>query len=326
MQRIMRLTEDRKRLLVCAAVAASSALLLAFVVLAHVRQGRSASHLVEHFSNSLHGPGFAFVAITVFAILRIFRRSLSNYLYAGAISMAIGVLSEAAQIPGPRDASASDLVADLLGTVAGLGLLAVFDALVRKRFNRWAWLGVGAVTVVTGFFAFAPAVGYAYAGTAQWQAMPTILTFERIWERASFRQTAHVRPTRMPAPQNWPVSGNIAKATEAGHLRTLIRIEPNSDWHAYRELSFVAASADDRDYDVEVVVRELPDSPTESGSRYGKMIALTSQPNTFVISLEDVASEADLPPFDMTRISSISIFATGDDSDVTILMDDFRLR
>ena len=160
--------------------------MIALVVLAHVHEPVMGSHLADHVLNSLHGPGFAFVSVAILLILRVLRTGLSNYLIAAMVAGFIGLVSEVVQIPGPRDASASDLLADLVGITAGLGCIAVFDRSIRQKAKRWHLVGLGTAATIATAVAFVPTVLYAYAAVSQWRAMPVILSFERFWERATY--------------------------------------------------------------------------------------------------------------------------------------------
>jgi len=173
--------------------------------------------LAVTFLHSLHGTGFALLALVVYSAMQWFFPGSRNYLPAAIITMGIGVISEAAQIPGPRDAQFSDLLIDGLGIFGALGLIAAFDRSVRREISRAMGLALPTLAAAAFTIACGPSVWYSYALFEQRRAFPRIATFEHLWERAAVGQTIDARPVRILTPEVWPVKGKyVAKATENG--------------------------------------------------------------------------------------------------------------
>lgn len=300
---------------------------LGAIMLAHVLSPAVESKLIDNFTNSLHGPGFAAVAVFALAVLRLYRRSPSNYLHAAVAAMAIGVMSEAVQIPGPRDASLIDLVMDALGIVAGLGIFARFDPQVQTRLGDASLLGLGAITILAMLLTVVPTVLYGYAAFSQYRAMPSVLSFEKTWERAVFSQSWNRRPELVAAQPGWPgADGTIARAVEVGRYGVLIRVRPYPDWSEYSTLSFVAASGDTNTQEIILTIRELPRPDGHGGPATQKLIRIAPQPTRYQISLGEIASSSKGGELNLSRVSSITMNASNPGSNTTLLLDDFRLE
>jgi len=195
--------------------------------------------------HSLHGPGFALIALAVFWYLQSRCVSTINYLLAAGIAMSIGLVSEIAQIPGPRDAQFKDLLVDGIGILGALGIAASLDRRVRSAISRPARLLLPAVAGVALAMACVPALWYSYALLSQQRAFPVLLSFEQAWEMATISKTDGLKPSRIATPDDWPVDGaTIAHGTEAGRWGIFLSLHPLPDWQGYSKLSFVAASVD----------------------------------------------------------------------------------
>jgi hypothetical protein len=297
------------------------------VVFFHVRAPVLGSNLDASFQDSLHGPGFAFVTVLIVAFLRLFRHGAVNYRLAGLLAMSIGVLSEAAQVFFPRDASIEDLIADCLGVIAGLGFVALLDPSVRKRLKRRNLIGAGIATFFAIALTFIPTLFYGYAAISQWHAMPRILTFEENWEYAIYQQTWWTRPKRLSPPESWPKTHQVsALATETGRYRILIRIETTPDWTANRSLNFVASSATQDSIKVQLIVRQHPDKNRRRKGVFRKTLEVDSTYKQFKIPLTEIMNAADNAPLDLGRVSSIAILAIDEKPNASIWLDDFYLE
>jgi len=323
----MNATAHIRRSLPHIAVATLSIVILAAIAIAHLRSPSHISNLARSFENSLHGPGFAVFAVFVFAILRIYHHSPTNYRNAAAIAMAIGVLSELAQFPGPRDASLSDLVLDAIGIIAGLGIVALFDRSVRTSLDDKLILALGAASVLASAVIYVPTAWYGYAAVYQYRALPTLLEFDGFWERAIYGQTWKQRPELVAAPSGWPDASNmIAYTKETGRFGLLIRLEPYPDWSKYASLSFLAASGDAGHQEIIVTVRERRPQGRRRANRYSRPLSVGPEPTRYVIDLEEVRSISNGQPFDISHVSAVSFHAADPGSGTSIFVDDFRLE
>jgi hypothetical protein len=282
--------------------------------------------LAVSIMHSLHGPGFAVVALLVFWALRLRYPSRLNYLPAFAVTMGIGVISEIAQIPGPREAQLSDLVVDALGILGALGVLAAFDRSVRTQLARPVRLALPALAGLALGIACVPTLWFSYALVQQQLAFPQLLTFEERWERAAFDQTDKTRPSLVAAPANWPVAGNtVARAQENGRWGIFIGLRPQPDWRGYSSLSFVVASVSGR-FAIDIGVRDMAKADERHGVRYYKTVWADEKPQQVTVTFDEIAAHPGERAFDFSLVQAVVLSASEPGQGSEILVDDFRLN
>lgn len=267
------------------------------------------------------------LALIIYWFLKIRFPKRVNYLFAAVITMAIGLVSEVSQIPGPRDAQFSDLIIDGIGVFGALGLLAAFDPTVRPHLGKVARLLLPASAGTALAVAVIPSLWLSYALIQQYRAFPTLLTFEHAWERAIYSHSQHPRPVLMTAPIGWPVAeGTISRFSEAGRGGVFLSLKPMADWSEYRRFSFVAASPG-TPFELKVRIKDIWQKKTEKQpARFYKTFEVGSEPKRFMISFAEIEAQASDGPFDFSRVQYIMLSTTKPGSGVEILLDDFRLE
>ena len=144
------------------------------------------SMLWREFQNAGHTPLFGFIALATLYMLRTYiptvrDRPLYGYLLSAVVSLGIGVMSECGQLLTDRDPSVYDVMRDLIGIVAGLGVYAGVDPRMKPL---WSSLrrGLRSGTVILSCFLFAasvfPLVRLATASLQRNEAFPVIIDFE----------------------------------------------------------------------------------------------------------------------------------------------------
>jgi hypothetical protein len=276
--------------------------------------------------HSLHGPGFALLALAILWYLQHQCRSVVNYILAATIAMGIGLVSEIAQIPGARDAQVQDLVVDALGIFGAIGVSASLDRKVRAAIRTWARLALPTSAGVALAIACVPTIWLSHALIQQNRAFPQLLTFEHAWEGATYSQPEKRRPSTEPAPVNWPTGGQtIARARESGRWGIFISLKPLPDWRGYERLSFVAASAGEPTK-IDIGVKDV--RRREAGkeqSRFYKALQVDSTPKRYTVAFAEIEERASDRPFDFSRVESIVLSAANPGTNVEVLIDDFRL-
>ncbi|NNF48785.1 MAG: VanZ family protein, partial [Woeseiaceae bacterium] len=170
---------------------------LVIVIALHRYEPEGMSSLGSKALRSLHGPGFAAVAIVVYFGLR---RRLSGWSRIGAafgLCAGVGVLAELSQIPGPRNADISDLITNTMGIVAGLALVAAFDRDVDLGESPWPRRLVAVAATAALAYVLAPTAWMTAAATARKVNLPVLLSFESTLETRLYRGMGAPAPVRV---------------------------------------------------------------------------------------------------------------------------------
>ncbi len=306
-------------------VALAGALIL-LIIAAHRFSPAQASELLDAFIHSLHGPGFAAVAAAAWLATGPTNFAPRRYIVAAASATLIAGLSEAAQIPGPRDAEFSDLGVDILGIVGALGVIALFDRSLSSIVGRWRRALIGTIGFVSLTGAMATSLFLGYAIVARTAAFPVLLVFDGRWQSSIYWQTHDQVIELIRTPDGWPIeSGRVASAVEDGEDGILIRFHPSPDWTGYEALSFVAASVDGAELPVLVSVRDLRPKGNPHNNRFYQEITVDGVPKRFRIEIRDIVASSNARPFDLENVRTVVLSAPEPGSGVAILVDDFRL-
>lgn len=298
------------------------AVIAAAVIAAHLLAPDRPSYLVNAFIHALHGPGFAAVAAALWLLIGPLDPPKWRYIIAAVGAGCIGVLAELAQIPGPRDAQLIDLLVDAVGIVAALAAIAVFDRQLRLIVPQRIFLVLFAC--VMGALTFLPPAWYAYAARAQAAAMPSLLSFEHLWEGSIYWQTDKRHPSLVAAPANWPQSGTVAYTREDGSWGALIRLYPLPDWSAWMGISFIAASTTEKEYRVYVSVRDTP-ADDEAANVLGYNVMVGPEPQRYVVPFAQMRQRRGDTDFDLRHVETLVFSASQPGSGTSILVDDIRL-
>lgn len=276
--------------------------------------------------HSLHGPGFAAIALGILWYLQSRCASVINYILAAGITLGIGLISEVAQIPGPRDAQVEDLVVDALGIIGAIGVTASFDKKVRSSLATPARILLPAVSATALAIACVPTLWLSYAMVEQQRAFPSLLTFEHAWETATIGQTATQRPDVTDAPPGWPTVGQkVSHSSEDGRWGILLSVHPVQDWRGYASLSFVAASAGES-FAMDIGVKDLPKGDEYQGIRFYKSITVGPEPKRYAVTFEEIQAAAKDRPFDFSLVDAVVFSAAKPGGGQELLLDDVRLE
>jgi VanZ family protein len=304
-----------------------AALVLLAIVAAHLFEPRYWSRNAKSFVKTFHAPGFAVVALVFLGAFRRQGMGRRSYLYAALAALAAGVVSEVAQLASSRNADVGDLLRDVIGICAGLGLAATFDPLLRAR-RRGGWLVM--LVVGTGAAIIASFGLTVQSGHALWSrntSVPTLMTFAHRWERFLYEEAGDPTSRLLTRPVGWPATADdVVLWTEStGRFNTLLHLRPYPDWRGYGALSFVAASADENARSVNVNVWDTPPDSDQPLNRFNRRIEVTPEPQRFTIHFEEIAAASTERPFDFEHVDIVILFLRGEERGA-LLLDDFRLE
>ena len=276
--------------------------------------------------HSLHGPGFAILSLLILWYFQHQCRSVINYVLAAAITMGIGLASEIAQIPGPRDAQLKDLVVDALGIFGAIGISASLDSSVRSIIPKWTRLMLPAAAAAALAIACVPTLWLGYALIQQKNAFPSLLTFERRWETAAFGQVPGHRPELVTAPADWPGDGTVvAHAVERGRWGIFLSIHPLPDWRGYETLSFLIASAGE-EFSLDMCIRNKYLKGEEARNQYCKSIKVGPEAREISIPYSEILAGSKSGTFDFSRVDAVVFSVAKPGAGNELLIDDIRLE
>jgi len=296
------------------------------VLLAHQYLPSQISDLAHETIRSLHGPGFGVVALLMMLLLRKTERPEAAYVKAAAFAIVLAAVSEAAQIPGPREAEIRDLVTDALGIVAFLGIAAIFDRGIRSKFGNGRVIMLALISIPAFALTLKPTVWLSYAIVKREQELPQILSFDKSWEQ-TYSSAVGGPLEIVPAPDGWPAdSGNIARLHSSGRWGLMLHIRPHPDWSDYAALSFIAATDNEDSRRIALGLWGInPGDGTPQG-RYYTRARIAREPARYCILFSDVKTPSSQDRFDFTQVYELLVGATKDEVGVRILVDDFRLE
>jgi len=317
-------TTDRKATSIW--TVSAGVLLTAFVLFAHQYLPNQISDLAHQLIRSLHGPGFGLVALTIMVLMRNHDRPIAAYIKAAVFSMILAVVSEAAQILGPREAQLSDLLVDAFGILGFLGTAALFDRRVRSTIGKPRLMLLALVGIPALVFAIQPTLWLSYALVMRTQAMPQILSFDEPWEQ-TYSSGVDDGLEIIPAPAGWPAgSGNIARLHSSGRWGLMLHIHPHPDWSDYAAVSFVAATSNEESRRIALGLWGIDQGDGTLPGRYYTMVKIWSEPARYCILFDALNKSSSQRTFDLTQVYELLVGATKDQTGVELLIDDFRLE
>jgi len=301
-------------------------MLLVLAVAMHLVDLPVTSKAGRALADNLHAPGFGFIAIAIWLLVRRTNAPMSSLVSTLAITVALAVVSEIAQIPGQRNASISDLGRDLLG-IAGFLLLAVCsDAQLRRRLCRSYRVALTLIGLTLTSMALQPTAVNSRVLVARALAVPSIATFDAPWEAGIYRPLTQEGLARISPPDGWPVQNGFALAVELVPTRySGLVIDTYPDWSDYESISFLAATLDGSSLTVEIRIHDALHDSTW-GDRYNSKIVLTPSATRFRIPLTDLQDSIVERQFDLARVAQIVIYKVHATGDERLVFDDFRLE
>lgn len=301
-------------------------LLIILVLLAHQFLPSQVSDLAHQLIRSLHGPGFGLVAMIIMMLVRDPERPLVAYVKAAAFSIILAGIAEASQIFGPREAQISDFLADVLGILGFLGILAVLDSGVRKSISRpqtalLAMFGIPALVLT-----LMPTLWLSYALVQRSHSVPQLLSFDEAWEQ-TYSSGKDAGLEIIPAPDGWPEgSGNIARLHSAGRWGLMLHIRPDPDWSDYSAVSFLAATSNEESRRIALGLWGINPGDGTPPGRYYTRIKVGQEPARYCILFDALNDSSSQREFDLTQVYELLVGATKDQTGIELLVDDFRLE
>lgn len=289
----------------------------------------------QAISNAGHVPLFGILSTVILRLSthvlgRCITTELWHYVVALIGSAFLGLVSEYAQILGPRDADIVDLGRDMAGAVAFLGVLMVFDRKLtawwqnRRRQSRLVLL---IVAILTGTIGILPAGLWAVATWHRDNSFPILSNFDSVWD-SWFWDTEKVEFLIIDPPAGWkqPSGDRVARLTFLpGAYPSFTCVEPVPDWTWYRFLSFEAYSDQDTVISLTLKIEDM-DHNESYYDRFNRIVVIKPGVNQVIIPLDSVRQAPVSREMDLASIALFSLFAGRSEKPFIVYVDDFRLQ
>ncbi len=288
--------------------------------------------LVNAISNYGHVPLFGSFAALIFLALKEIgrpRKAAARYFVAGAVAAGFGLLSEAAQIPGHRDASALDFLRDSAGTIAFLAFLTTLD-----KHIEWYWRGRAALKRYTVRFAAValaalPALPILLAiGGAidQKRRFPLITGFETVFQMQGVSATGAVLQ-RISPPPSFGAGTRAALVTYLpvpGYPRFDIA-EPHADWTGYERFCFDVYSELAEPFRLSMRIHDAGHT-NDYRDRFTGRFMVNPGATVVCFDLDSVRNAPAGRRMDLSAIEHVSIFTASPAGTLHAAFDNMRLE
>lgn len=255
---------------------------------------------------------------------------LGHYVAAFCVTVLVGGLSEAAQIPGPRDADILDVARDAVGAFCFLSFHAVGDRLLSTMWTAWGrWSRVAVAVAASGalIVSWSTAIRWGVAFYRRNATFPIITTFDSSVEQL-FWTTRNATLRRSVAPSNWlrSADGQVGKlicdpSTRSGFA--INKTYPN--WSGYESLTLSVYL--ESDVSARFIV-QIEDSHFRGarGDRFTFTREIEPGASVFVVPLENSPPLPSGRTLDLKHIAR-AYFLTGDTTrTLTLYVDDIMLK
>jgi hypothetical protein len=269
---------------------------------------------VRTLHNCAHGPIFGGVGLLLLGVLwtRPVSASLPaarQYAIAFSAAVALGMLSELAQIPAGRDASIMDAANDVLGVAAFLALFAVVDPRLRAQApGRRATALVIALAMLAVLAA--PMVRAAIKYQQRDRRFPVLADFSQEYNRYFIEQRlARFEPVRLKGL--WavqPEESAMRVSFLAEPYPGLELIEPLPDWSGYSKLALDLTNPTESELDLMLRVHDTRHTG-EYSDRFNKPLRLPAMSRAVIrVPLAEIASGPASRSLDLTQVAGLIVF------------------
>ena len=295
------------------------------LLLIHVFEPNVVGLWAQVLYNSLHVPVFGFIALSIYVATTARERwdFRKRALITFAAVFALSILSEAAQIPGPRDASLQDLVSDWLGATAALLFALAFDSGGEiKRRNKIAAAIAGTAILI---FALSSLIVVSAAYAERSHQHPVLVSFSARFGHY-FRRMQNASLVVLRDEKYGQLSGQIT--LNEGAWPGIIFHDIWPDWRDYSALLVEFHLDGDKPLDVNIRIHDqdhrLGEQPYDD--RFNKAIRLLPGHNTLLIPLEEIRDAPAKRKMDLSQIHEIIIFGTRNEAGRAFQILEIRLQ
>jgi hypothetical protein len=294
------------------------------------------TYLWREIQNTGHVPLFGVISLAMFTLSvqvlgNVVKKRFVHYIIAAGITFCIGLVTELAQIIGPRDADIWDQVRNTVGIIIFLGACLTFDRKMREPLER---LGRRIIPVIRGVIAvlivvvILPVTLWVDAYAFRNEQFPTICDFSSRRE-LKFIRTHNAEVRRIPAPDEWVAanSGGVGEVTFKPPVEYpgFIIDDPVEDWSTYATLTFDVYSELDTVITLHMTIQDNAHNQMYS-DRFNHSFKVGPGSNRISVPLDKVREAPAERSMDMSRIANINIFAYRPPVPLVVYFDRFVLE
>lgn len=305
-------TDRRRALLVIGAI-------LALLVALHIYRPPTTGLWIATMYNSVHVPVFMLVTLGLVVAFRSatqlrFGRCI---VYTSALAVLLAVVSEAAQIMGPRDASVEDLVADWLGTFSMV--LLIVAAARSSNLEQSARIIAVVAGCFTALIAIWPLIQVSAAYVERNSKFPVLFAVESRFEHQFLRVQNSTIGHRDQE--------SVAVTFGDGPWPGLVFHDLWPDWsnYAYLQFSVELESAEPLDINIRVHDKLHSVGDQAYNDRFNMNFKLQLGRQTIKIPLHQIKRAPRSREMNISSIDGMAIFATRAESGRSFVLYEIRL-
>lgn len=258
--------------------------------------------------NSGHTLLFVFISFVIHSQISA-RKRFSNvfviYLSVLIIGMLLGVVIEALQSIGQREASLNDLYGDFFGIMTGLCLISLFK-LKKLRYQKIVSIIV--IITATGFLlpGLNPLLQLSWHYIERHNAFPVIVDFDANWS-SSFVRFNDARMIKLSVSNQQDNRLHLVQFNP-GDYPGIAVIEPEPDWSKYHNLHLKIYSVDELDQYMILRVHDYKHNQ-EHSDRFNKKLLIQPGLNEFSLSLNQIRYGPADRELDLKNIAGLILFS-----------------
>lgn len=261
------------------------------------------------FFNSLHVSVFAVIALSLFVAMSVFTGSTraQSATIAGIIAIVLGIISEAAQIPGPRDASVEDLLSNTGGAIGALlVVLATTGDRSASKISRVVFFVAGSAILLA---ALLPMILVSAAYLERNYRKPLLVSFDSRFARTFIRTQNATLELLVQSPAKRKI-GQVS--LDNGAWPGLIFHDIWPDWRPYSVLTIDLALAGDAPLDINIRVHDRLHKQGDQPYRDRFNMTHAMQPGRYTlrIPLEKIRNAPKGRKMDLSQIDGIVVFCS----------------
>ena len=264
--------------------------------------------------DSGHVVVFAGFALALLRLALLWLPRHKPYLLAALGIAVCAIGTEGLQFFTARDADADDLLRDMVGGLAVLGFCYSFAG-QKPAWGRWLLrIAVGAAVAAS----LLPLGRCYYATRVRAAAFPRVIAFESASERVLFDiRSASVSFAAGRAEIRF-------RATGFDYPRFGTEVVP--DWRGYEYLHLTVRNQAPMPVTLHLRVHDATHDDIHPSDRFHTEFELVPGANQLDVALADIASAPATRTLDLARVNDLRLFVAAPAHDVTIVIDEVRLR